>query len=97
MTIKDMFEVGEILESEEKATSIKTLDKDDCLITGKMLNRKKIILHMKRVNDDSEGNVFVALKPEFQDQYAVSRKLLGSKKVIGMSLNEFRDLDVEEL
>lgn len=97
MTIKEMFEVGEILESEEKATNIKTLDKDDCLITGKMLNRKKIILHMKRTKDDSVGNVFVGLRPEFADQYAVSRKLLGSKKVIGMSLNEFINLDIEEL
>ena len=97
MIIKEMFEVGEILESEEKATSIKTLDKDDCLITGKMLNRKKIILHMKRVSDGSEGNVFVALKPEFQDQYAVSRKLLGSKGIIGMSLNQFINLSVDEL
>lgn len=97
MTIKDMFEVGEILESEEKAKSIKTLSGDDCLITGKMLNRKKIILHMKRTGDGSEGNVFVALKPEFQTEFVTSRKLLGSKKVVGMSINQFKNLDVEEL
>ena len=47
MNIKDMFEVGEIMESEDKATSIKILDGDDCEITGKVLNRHKIILHMK--------------------------------------------------
>lgn len=97
MQIKDMFEVGEIFESEEKAKSIQTLSGDDCHIMGKMLNRKKIILHMKREGDGSEGNVFVSLKPEFADQYAVSRKLLGSKKVVGMSINQFKSLDVEEL
>ena len=85
------------MEWEDKAKTIKTLSLDDCEITGKVLNRKKIILHMKRVGDDSEGNVFVSLKPEFADQYAVSRKLLGSKKVIGMSINQFKNLDVEEL
>lgn len=97
MTIKDMFEVGEIFENEDKAKSIKVLDGDDCLITGKVLNKKKIIFHVKRVVDDSEGNVFVRLKDEFQNQFVVSKKLLASKKVIGMSLNQLRNLDVEEL
>ncbi len=92
-----MFEVGEIMEWEDKAKTIKTLSLDDCEITGKVLNRKKIILHMKRTSDQSEGNVFVSLKPEFVDQYAVSRKLLGSKKIVGMSINQFKNLDVEEL
>ena len=45
MTIKDIFEVGEIMEWEDKAKSIKTLSADDCIITGKQLNNKKIILH----------------------------------------------------
>ncbi len=97
MQVKDMFEVGEIMEWEDKAKTIKTLSLDDCEITGKVLNRKKIILHVKRMSDESEGNVFVSLKPEFADQYAVSRKLLGSKKVIGMSINQFKSLDVEDL
>jgi hypothetical protein len=97
MTIKDMFEVGEIMEWEDKATSIKVLDGDDCVIVGKVLNKKKTILQMKRASDDSEGKVFVRLKDEFEDQFAVSKKLLASKKVIGMSLNEFKNLDVEEL
>lgn len=85
------------MEWEDKAKSIKTLSGDDCEITGKILNKNKIILHMKRLSDDSEGNVFVRLKDEFHDKYPVSRKLLGSKKVIGMSLNQFIKLDIEEL
>ncbi len=97
MTIKDMFEIGEIMEWEDKAKSIKILDGDDCLITGKVLNKKKIIFHVKRTVDDSEGNVFVRLKDEFQDQFAVSKKLLASKKVIGMSLNQLKNFSLEEL
>lgn len=97
MLIKDMFEVGEIMEWEDKAKNIKALSSDDCEITGKILNKNKIILHMKRLSDESEGNVFVRLKDEFSDKYAVSRKLLSSKKVIGLSLNQFTKLDIEEL
>ena len=85
------------MESEDKATSIKILDDDDCLITGKVLNQHKIILHMQRESDGSEGNVFVRLKDQFHDQFPVSKKLLASKKVIGMSLKEFKDFDVEQL
>ena len=85
------------MEWEDKATSIKVLDGDDCEITGKALNKYKVILHMKRALDGSEGNVFVRLKDEFTDQIQVLKKLLASKKVIGMSLNQFRAMDVEEL
>jgi len=97
MTISDMFEVGEIMEWEDKSKSIKILNGDDCVITGKVLNRKKIILHMKRVSDGSEGNVFVILKEKFEDQFPVSKKLLASKKVVGITLNQFKNFDVEEL
>ena len=97
MTIKDMFEVGVIMEAEDKAKSIKVLDDNDCLITGKVLNKHKIILHMQRASDSSEGNVFVRLKDEFSDQFPVSKKLLASKKVIGMTLGQFKNLIVEEL
>ncbi len=97
MQIKDMFEVGEIMEWEDKAKDIKTLSADDCVITGKILNKNKIILHMKRESDDSEGNVFVKLRDEFHDQFTTSRKLLGSKKIIGLSLNQFSKLDIDEL
>jgi hypothetical protein len=92
-----MFEVGEIMEWEDKDKKIKVLDGDDCVITGKMLNRKKIILHMKRTVDGSEGNVFVGLKDQHSDQFAVSKKLLGSKVVVGMTLNQFKELDIEKL
>lgn len=97
MNIQDMFDVGEIMEWEDKSTSIKVLDGDDCEITGKALNKNKVILHMKRLSDGSEGNVFVRLKEEFHDQFPISKKLLASKKVIGMSLNQFKNFKVEEL
>lgn len=97
MIIKDIFEVGVIMEDEDKATSIKVLDDDDCEITGKVLNKKKIILHMKRLSDGSEGNVFVRLKDDHLDQFETSKKLLASKKVIGMTLGKFKDLNTEEL
>ncbi len=97
MTINEMFEVGDIMEWEDKATSIKTLTGDDCLITGKVLNKNKIILHIKRTEDGSEGNVFVKLKDQYHDQFATSKKLLASKKVIGITLNQFKGFDVEEL
>jgi len=97
MKIKEMFDVGNIMEMEDKSKSIKILDGDDCVITGKALNKDKIILHMKREVDDSEGNVFVRLKEAFQDQFAVSKKLLASKKVVGLTLNQFSEFEVEEL
>ena len=97
MHVNEMFEVGDIMEWEDKAKNIKVLDDNDCLITGKVLNKQKIILHMKRVSDNSEGNVFVKLKEEFHDQFPTSKKLLASKKVVGMTLSQFKNLDVEEL
>ena len=97
MTIKEMFEVREIMEMEDKAKNIKILDDDDCVITGKGLNKNKIILHMKRVVDGSEGNVFVYLKEEFHDQFPISKKLFASKKVIGLTLGQFKKFDIEQL
>ncbi len=92
-----MFVVREIMEMEDKSKKIKVLDDDDCKITGKALNKNKIILHMEREADGSQGNVFVYLKDEFVDQFPISKKLFTSKKVIGMTLNQFKNFDVEEL
>ncbi|MEK7618557.1 MAG: hypothetical protein AAB410_05435 [Patescibacteria group bacterium] len=97
MLIKDLFEVGIILEDEEKAKDIAILTGDDCKIVSKLLNKKKIILHMQRQPDGSEGNVFVRLKDEHEKEFATSKKLLASKKVIGLSLNEFKNLEIESL
>lgn len=97
MQIKDMFQVREIMEMEDKAKSIKVLDDDDCVITGKAFNKNKIILHMKRAIDGSEGNVFVYLKDEFADQFPIFKKLLASKKVIGLTLGQFKEFNAEEL
>jgi hypothetical protein len=52
---------------------------------------------MKRPDDGSEGNVFVRLKEEFQKDFPTSKKLLASTKVLGMSLNRFKEFNVEEL
>ncbi|HYV33710.1 MAG TPA: hypothetical protein VE973_02585 [Candidatus Limnocylindria bacterium] len=97
MKIKEMFEVREIMEWEDKAKSIKTLDDNDCQIMSKALNKNKIILHMKRESDGSEGNVFVYLKDEFKDQFPVSKKLFITKKVIGLTLGQFKEYSVEDL
>ncbi len=95
MNIQDMFEVGEIMEWEDKTT--KDLTGDDCEITGKALNKNKVILHMKRLADGCEGNVFVRLKEEFSKEFPISKKLLGSKKVIGLTLNQFKSFNIEGL
>lgn len=97
MTIADVFEVGEIMESDEKSSSIQVLSEDDCIITSKSLNKNKIILHMVREADNSEGNVFVRLKEAYAKDFPTSRKLLGSKKIIGLTLREFKKLNIEEL
>lgn len=97
MTIKDLFEIGEIMENEDKAKSIKILDGDNCVITGKILNKYKIIMHMKRTDDGSEGNVFVRLKEDKKSEFLTSKKLLASRKVVGMTLNQLKNLDIEEL
>ena len=92
-----MFVVGEIMEWEDKDKKIPVLTGDDCLITEKRLNNKKIILHMVRAEDNSEGNVFIRLKDEYAKEFPTSKKLLASKKVIGITLNEFKKLEIEEL
>lgn len=97
MKIKDVFEIGEIMEDEEKSDKIKILDADDCVIMSKALNLRKIILHMKRATDGSEGNVFVRLKDKYEKDFASSKKLFASKKIIGMSLNQLKETEVEEL
>ena len=95
--ISDMFEVGEIMEWEDKAKSIKTLDGDDAKIMSKALNKNKIILHLQRESDASEGNVFVRLKDEYAKDFPTSKKLFSSKAVIGLSLNQFKKFNIEEL
>ena len=97
MVIQDMFVVREIMEMDDKSKKIKVLDEDDCVITGKALNKNKIILHMKREHDGSEGNVFVYLKDEHHDKFSVSKQLFASKKVVGLTLNQFKKFDIEQL
>lgn len=92
-----MFEVREIMEMEDKSKSIKVLDGNDCVIVSKALNKNKIILHMKREVDGSEGNVFVFLKEEFEKDFAISKKLFISKKVIGLTLNQLKEFNIENL
>lgn len=92
-----MFEIGGIMEMDEKAKSIKVLDDDDCVIVGKALNKNKIILNMKRASDNSEGNVFVRLKEKYESDFATSKKLFISKKVVGMTLGQFKNFKIEDL
>jgi hypothetical protein len=97
MDIKEKFDIGTIMEWEDKSKKIPTLTSDDCVIVNKALNNKKIILHMKRVDDDSEGKVFVRLKDEFSGEFDLFKKLLASKKIIGMTLAQFKKFTIEEL
>ncbi len=97
MNIQEMFEVREIMEMEDKDKSIKVLDDNDCRIMSKALNKNKIILHMKRESDGSEGNVFVTLKEEYAKDFVTSKKLFASKSVIGLTLAEFKKFSVENL
>ena len=97
MQIQDIFEVREIMEMDDKSKSIKVLDGDDCVITGKALNKNKVILHMKREADGSEGNVFVQLRESHAKEFQTSKKLLASKSVVGLTLNQFKKFEVEQL
>ncbi len=97
MKISNMFVVREIMEMEDKAKSIKVLDDDNCVIIDKALNKNKIILHMKRASDDSTGNVFVYLKDEFHDKFLISKQLLASKAVVGLTLKQFKEFNIEKL
>ncbi len=97
MKIQEMFTVREIMEMDDKAKSIKALDEKDCVITGKALNKNKIILRLKREADGSEGNVFVFLSDDDRKNFPISKKLFASKKVIGLTLEQFKNFDIEEL
>ncbi len=85
------------MEWEDKASAIKVLTADDCTIVSKILNKNKIILHLKRKSDGSEGNVFVKLKEEFSKEFATSKKLLASKNILGFTLNQFKEMEIESL
>jgi hypothetical protein len=97
MVIKDIFDVGEIMESEEKAKEIKPLTDSNCVVVGKALNKNKIILNMKREADESTGNVFVKVTDGNKEYFQTSKKLLASKNVLGLTLKEFKNFDVEKL
>ena len=97
MKISEMFVVREIMEMEDKAKSIKVLDDNNCVIVSKALNKNKIILHMKREEDGSEGNVFVYLNDENHDKFPISKALFASRKVIGLTLAQFKEFEVEKL
>ena len=75
MIIQDIFEVGEIMESEEKDKKIVVLNADNCVIVGKTLNKNKIIMQMKRESDGSTGNCFVKLKEGMKSEFQTSKKL----------------------
>jgi|GEM_PF-1774320 len=97
MVVKDLFDIGSIMEWEDKDKSIKILSDEDCEITSKSLNNRKIILHVKRAGDGSEGNVFVTLKESSKEHFATSKKLLASKNILGITLGKFKNMDIEEL
>ncbi len=82
---------------DDKAKSIEVLDDHNCVIVSKALNKNKIILHLKRETDGSEGNVFVYLKDDNREHFPTSKKLFASKKVIGLTLAEFKEFDIEQL
>ena len=93
MYIKEVFEIGSIFQPVSRTKSL--LDQDNCQITGKRMNNKSIILHIKRKEDGKEANVFVRLiDPINRESF---KKLLASNKIIGMSLNELKEMKVEEL
>lgn len=97
MTVEEMFNVGEIMEWEDKAKSIEPLNENNCVIVSKVLNKYKIILHLQRENDKSEGNVFVSLKEEFKSNFQTSKKLLASKDVLGLTLKQLKKIDTEKI
>lgn len=97
MNINDVFVVGVIMEMEDKSKSIKVLDDNDCLITSKSINKNKVILHMVRESDGSEGNVFVSLREDHGNDFAASKTLLASKHVVGLTLGQFKKLSMENL
>ncbi len=93
MLFKDIFTIGEIFQTASRTKA--DLDLDNCKITGKRMNNKSIILHIKRAEDGKEANVFVRLiDPINRESF---KKLLASNKIIGMSLNELKGMKVEEL
>jgi hypothetical protein len=52
---------------------------------------------MKRAEDESTGNVFVRLMDDKKSEFQTSKQLLASKKVVGLTLNQFKNFKIEEL
>ena len=97
MEIQKVFDIGGIMEPEDKPADLVDLSWDDCVIVSKGFNKNKVILHMKRDSDGTEGNVFVRLNQEHLKDFNTSRKLLGSKNIMGLTLNQFKVMDIEKL
>jgi hypothetical protein len=95
MFIKEVFSLGEIYQMTEGPVGV--LDMDNCEITGKVMNKSKIILHLERLSDGRKANVFLRLKDDFLDRRDDFKKFLASKKIIGMSLNQLNNLEIAEL
>ena len=95
MYFKEVFNIGEIFQSNSKTKE--DLDLDNCQITGKQMNNKSVILHIKRTGDGKEANVFVKLKDDQIENKEAFKKLFASKSIVGMSLNELKESKVEDL
>ena len=96
MFVKEVFTIGDIFQTASKTKA--DLDLDNCKIVSKMMNNKSVILHVKRLSDGKEANVFVKLKDDLEGDHKLDFKaLFASKKIVGMSLNELKDIKIEDL
>ncbi len=94
MYIREIINIGGILRSVNNPVN---LDWDNCKIDKKTRNEYGLVLRLKRESDGEEGTASLKLKDEFKDRKDLLRQIFVSEKVMGLTLNELKDLEIEVL
>ena len=92
MYIRDIFRIGGVA-----SYSIREyLGQDNCQISKIIFDKDKISLHLKRKEDNQGGHASLKVKEEYKEN---RKELFGwvssnQKNIIGLTLNELRDLEI---
>jgi hypothetical protein len=93
MKVRDIFTIGGPDQSFNGRSEF--LDQINCEIVGKTQREHAVLLQLKRQSDGEEGHAYLKVQDQFKDG---TQKLLNwafnSKEMIGLNLNQLRDLDV---
>lgn len=92
MKIKELFTVGDLLQSIGGTTEY--LTRDNCQVENITKNDDAVVLHMTRLSDNEEGKAYLRVRNEYS---IITNQLLGwafaSSKLIGVTLNQLSEIE----